>query len=105
MISFVFIIFKYIYKNLYSGGGIEGEITIFTLEQLPIPPITPYNQHITKQIEDLVNQILELTQSDGYEQDQEKQQKVRDSEEQINELVYKLYNLTEEEIKLIKEMC
>ncbi|MGC8938465.1 MAG: hypothetical protein ACP5KH_05730, partial [Thermodesulfovibrio sp.] len=62
---------------------------------------TSQNQHIVKQIEDLVNQILDLTQSPDYETNQSKQSKVRELEKQINQLVYKLYDLTEEEIKII----
>ncbi|MGC8928284.1 MAG: hypothetical protein ACP5QK_10225, partial [Myxococcota bacterium] len=72
------------------------------LEQLPIPPITPQNQQIVQQIENLVNQILFLTQSSDYETDQKKQAKVKELESQIDQLVYKLYDLTEEEIKIIE---
>lgn len=51
---------KWIYKEFYSGGGIEGEITIFTLERLPIPPITKENKYIAEEIDKLVYQILIL---------------------------------------------
>ncbi|WP_353686043.1 hypothetical protein [Thermodesulfovibrio sp. 3462-1] len=54
-----------------------------------------------KQIESLVSQILSLTQSSDYETDQTKQAKVKELEAQIDQLVYKLYGLTEEEIKIV----
>ncbi|WP_460181711.1 hypothetical protein [Thermodesulfovibrio sp. TK110] len=40
------------------------------------------------------NKLLNIT-------DPQKQAKVKDLEKQIDHLVYKLYNLTEEEIKII----
>ena len=93
---------KFVYKNLYSGGGIDGEITIFTLEQLPIPPITPQNQHIASKIEEKVNQILSITQSEDYPENPQKQEEVKKLEKEIDQLVYKLYGLTEEEIRIVE---
>ncbi|MBC7190526.1 class I SAM-dependent DNA methyltransferase, partial [Candidatus Aerophobetes bacterium] len=72
------------------------------IEKSPIPPITPQNQHIVKQIEELASQILSLTQSDDYEENLQKQAQVKNLEKQIDSLVYKLYGLTEEEIKIIE---
>jgi len=50
-----------------------------------------------------VNQILFLTQSENYLENPQKQARVKEYERQIDQLVYKLYNLTEEEIKIIEE--
>jgi hypothetical protein len=72
------------------------------VEQLPIPPLTTQNQPIADQIIHKVNEILSLTQSENYETDTSKQQKVKELEKEIDKLVYKLYNLTEEEIKIIE---
>lgn len=74
------------------------------VERIHIPPITSQNEHIVNQIVNLVDQILAITQSEDYEQDTNKQEEVRKYEKQIDELVYKLYNLTEEEIKLLKRI-
>ncbi|MGC8796153.1 TaqI-like C-terminal specificity domain-containing protein, partial [Thermodesulfovibrio sp.] len=71
------------------------------VEQIPLPPITPQNHHIVKEIENLVSQILSLTQSPDYETNPQKQAKVKELEKEIDKLVYKLYDLTEEEIKII----
>lgn len=70
--------------------------------KLPIKIVNPQNQPIVKQIEDLVSQILSLTQSDDYEENLQKQAQVKNLEKQIDSLVYKLYGLTEEEIKIIE---
>jgi adenine-specific DNA-methyltransferase len=49
-----------------------------------------------------VDEILTLTQSPDFETKQEKQKKVKELEREIDLLVYKLYDLTEEEIRLIE---
>ncbi|ADC89128.1 hypothetical protein Thal_0494 [Thermocrinis albus DSM 14484] len=72
------------------------------VEQLPIPPITPQNQHIARQIEELVDQILAITKSEDYPQNTQKQEQVKALEQQINKLVYELYQLTEDEINIIE---
>ncbi|MEM2919066.1 MAG: hypothetical protein QXY62_06180, partial [Candidatus Altiarchaeota archaeon] len=58
--------------------------------------------NIANQIESLVSQILFLTQSDDYLSNPQKQAKVKELEKEIDKLVYKLYNLTDEEIKIIE---
>jgi len=72
------------------------------VERLPIPPITPQTQPLADQIVQKVQEILTLTQSPDFETSQEKQQKVKELEREIDQLVYKLYGLTEEEIKIIE---
>ncbi|MFN4219418.1 MAG: hypothetical protein ACK4GJ_00660, partial [bacterium] len=71
--------------------------------RFPIPPITPQNKPIAEKIESLVNQILSITQSEDYILNKEKQSKVKELEKEIDKLVYKLYNLTDEEIEIIEE--
>ncbi len=72
------------------------------VEQLPIPPITPQTQPLADQIVQKVQEILTLTQSPDFETSQEKQQKVKELEREIDQLVYKLYGLTEEEIRIVE---
>ncbi len=50
----------------------------------------------------LVEKILKITKTDDYLKNTEKQAKARDIELQIDELVYKLYGLTNEEIKIVE---
>jgi hypothetical protein len=96
----------FFFKTFYAGGGLGEEGYRYKkafLEQLPLPPITKQNQSIVKDIEELVNKILSLTQSPDYETNKEKQQKVKELEKEIDKLVYKLYDLTDEEIRIIEE--
>ncbi|MGC9001209.1 FlxA-like family protein [Caldisericum sp.] len=65
-------------------------LTKEAVQEIPLPPITPQSQHIVQQIEELVNQILNLTQSPDYETNPEKQAKVKELEAQIDKLVYNL---------------
>ncbi|SNZ13516.1 TaqI-like C-terminal specificity domain-containing protein, partial [Hydrogenobacter hydrogenophilus] len=74
----------------------------YYMGRLPIKKITPQNQHIVQQIENLVDQILNLTQSEDYETNPTKQAQVQELEKQIDKLVYELYGLTPEEIAIIE---
>ena len=49
-----------------------------------------------------VNKILSLTQSENYLENPQKQAKVKEYERQIDQLVYELYELTDEEIKIVE---
>jgi methylase of polypeptide subunit release factors len=62
---------------------------------LPIPIITQSNKEVVKQIESLVDKILSL-------KNQNSNADTTEYEKQIDQLVYKLYNLTEDEIKIIE---
>jgi len=97
-------LFKFAFYNFYMGGGIEGEIKGGFIGRFPIPPITPQNQPLVSQIESLVDQILEITRQPDYDPDSstEATQKVKSLEEQIDRIVYQLYNLSEKEIKVIE---
>jgi Eco57I restriction endonuclease. len=73
------------------------------VEQIPLPPITKETQPLADQIVQKVQEILTLTQSPDFETSQEKQEKAKELEREIDQLVYKLYGLTEEEIRVVEE--
>jgi len=68
------------------------------LGRLPIKKLNSETQPLADQIVQKVQEILTLTQSPDFETSQEKQQKVKELEREIDQLVYKLYGLTEKEI-------
>lgn len=72
----------------------------FALEKLPVKKITNDEQ---KPFIDLVDKILEITKTHDYLRNIEKQAQVREYEKQIDQLVYKLYELTPEEIKIVED--
>ncbi len=82
-------------RKFYMGGGIEGELKTNNLEKIPIPKITPKNQELAHKITDCAKAILEAKEKDPKANTQK-------LEKEIDALVYQLYNLTDEEIKIIE---
>ncbi len=83
-------------RKFYMGGGIEGELKTNNLEKIPIPKITTKNQELAHKITDYAEQILQAKAKDPKANTQE-------LEKEIDALVYQLYNLTDEEIKIIED--
>lgn len=71
-----------------------------TISELPIRIISDSNQNFFVEI---VDKILDITKSDSYITDSTKQTEVKEYENQIDQMVYELYDLTPEEIKIIEE--
>ncbi len=88
----------YYYKNFSKGCklGIKGyQYNKHALEYLPIPKINSKNQKIANELVNSVDEILKA-------KEQDKNANTQELENKINSLVYKLYNLTEDEIKIIE---
>ncbi len=87
------------FKN-FCGGCILGksgyQYNKHALEKIPIPKITPQNQKLADKITDGAKAILEAKEKDPKANTQQ-------LEKEIDALVYQLYNLTDEEIKIIEE--
>ena len=65
---------------------------------------TPTGCSKTKEvIVNIVDKILAITKDEDYLQNSQKQAKVKEYEHQIDQIVYKLYGLTEEEIKIVED--
>lgn len=88
---------KFYYKNISSNLS-DNVVRYFTqfVEKLPIPKITKENKYIVAEIERLVSQIL-ITKNKDEVLD------TKNLELQIDRLIYKIYNLTEKEIKIVEE--
>ncbi|GAA8466864.1 class I SAM-dependent DNA methyltransferase [Helicobacter pylori] len=87
------------FKTFYAGGGLGESGYRYKkafIERLPIPQITPQNQKLAHKITDCAKAILEAKEKDPKANTQE-------LEKEIDALVYQLYNLTDEEIKIIEE--
>lgn len=65
------------------------------IEKLPIPKINSKNEKLANELVSLVDEILKA-------KEQDKNADTSPLEEKINNIVYMLYNLTEEEIKIIE---
>ncbi|EAI8249006.1 class I SAM-dependent DNA methyltransferase [Campylobacter coli] len=66
-----------------------------SLERLSIPKINSKNEKIADELINLVDEILKA-------KEQDKNASTQELENKINSLTYKLYNLTEDEIKIIE---
>ncbi|GAA7323846.1 class I SAM-dependent DNA methyltransferase [Helicobacter pylori] len=87
------------FKTFYAGGGLGESGYRYKkafIERLPIPKITPQNQELARKITACAEAILEAKEKDPKANTQK-------LEKEIDALVYQLYNLTAEEIKIIEE--
>ncbi|EAI4352786.1 class I SAM-dependent DNA methyltransferase [Campylobacter jejuni] len=86
----------YYFKQIGAKLGASGyEMSKIFVEKLPIPKINSKNQKIADELINSVDEILKAKKQD-------KNANTQELENKINSLVYKLYNLTEEEIKIIE---
>ncbi|GHP85538.1 type II restriction endonuclease Eco57I subunit R [Helicobacter pylori] len=86
------------FKTFYAGGGLGESGYRYKkafIERLPIPKITPKNQELARKITDGTKAILEAKEKDPKANTQK-------LEKEIDALVYQLYHLTDEEIKIIE---
>lgn len=87
------------FKTFYAGGGLGESGYRYKkafIERLPIPQITEKNQELARKITDGAKQILALKEKDPKANTQR-------LEKEIDALVYQLYHLTDEEIKIIED--
>lgn len=86
---------NYLYATKFLNVAIKAEY----LKDTPIPrPNTAQEKDLT----DLVKKILAITKDEDYLQNPQKQAKVKALGREIDQMVYKLYDLTPEEIKIVE---
>ncbi len=86
------------FKTFYAGGGLGESGYRYKkafIERLPIPQITKSNKPTADKIIALVDKILQAKAKDP-------KANTQGLEQEIDALVYQLYNLTDEEIKIIE---
>lgn len=88
----------FMFKMFYAGGNLGENGFRYKkafLERLPIPKINSKNEKLANELISLVDEILVL-------KEQDKNANTKTQEDKINSIVYKLYNLNEEEVKIIE---
>jgi adenine-specific DNA-methyltransferase len=90
-------ILYYTNKVVHQYGFTGFRLANQYVEVMPIPPITPENQPLVSQIESLVDQILARKRGNPHAD-------TRDLERDIDQLVYRLYDLSPDEIRLVEGM-
>ncbi|MDY6895385.1 MAG: TaqI-like C-terminal specificity domain-containing protein, partial [Thermotogota bacterium] len=94
---------SYIYEALYAGMHMGGGYMRYRskfLENLPVPE--KIETVYAEKINTIVDKILFITKDYDYLQNQQKQARAKELEREIDQLVYKLYELTEEEIRIVE---
>ena len=87
---------NFYFKTLVTDVNIK---TIY-LDQIPIKKISKAKQ---KPFIEVVDKILDITKDEDYLKNPEKQAKVKAYEKKIDKMVYDLYGLTKDEIKIVEE--
>ena len=75
------------------------QVDILPIQTIPIK-IAPHEKQ--NRVIKLVNKILDITKNDKYMQNTNNQSKMNPIEAEINQLVYELYDLTPNEIKIVE---
>ena len=86
---------KWIRENCPELGDDRRELRKVFFENILIPPVTEANQHLVTQIEDKVDKILDA-------KDINPDADVSELENEIDQIVYLLYDLTPEEIAIVE---
>lgn len=82
--------------SVQEPGKTFAEVKIVYLKNIPIPPFAERNQPIIFKVEQLVDLIIISKKNDS-------KTDTKNLENQLNNLIYKLYGLTEEEIKIVEK--
>ncbi len=91
---------NFIYQQLsQEEGRVFAEVKPKNIRKLYIAQVDKNEQ---KPFVELADKILALTKSEDYQTNKSKQAEVKKLEDQIDQMVYKLYGLTPEEIKIVE---
>ena len=89
-------LYDFIFRQLSSNTQVSsGQLNSLPFLGLPMIQQIPFTI--------LVNRILAITKDEDYLQNPQKQAQVKTLEREIDRMVYKLYDLTEEEIVIVEE--
>lgn len=92
---FAWLLYKFIYSNAIRSTRYDEQY----ITKMPCPEFDKINQ---QPFIGLVDKILAITKDDDYLENQTKQDKVKKYEAEIDQMVYKLYGLIPEEIKIVE---
>jgi hypothetical protein len=89
----------YTYKFIYCSAIRTMHLDNYYIGKIPIPDLSTKQQ---KSIIDLVKLILSLTGTDHYQNNLQLKARVNDYERQVNQIVYELYGLTTEGVRIVE---
>ena len=91
------------YWFIYTFGKLQRKtFPQFKVNELRTFPIVKISDALQQPYVKMVDNILKLIESEDYTQNVDKRTYVKELERQIDQMVYKLYGLTPEEIKIVE---
>ena len=96
---------KFAQNWFYKNGKKRGAGVDIGVEKLRLFPVKNITSDEQKQFVNLVDKILNIIKDDDYLNNTNKQIKVKEIEKEIDQLVYNLYNLKPDEVKIIEKLC
>src|SRR3989338_6775674 len=91
----------YVYNFVYAKAIRTMDFYNFYMQQIPIPS-SAVEDIVQINFVKIVETIQKIIKSDDYLNNSSKQAKVKEYERQIDQMVYKLYGLTKEEIEIVE---
>jgi hypothetical protein len=96
-------VLNWYYANNFSNySELTVNISKTYLEQLPIPKLLEIDRKTISRVTEIVDSIQTVTQEEGYLNNPAKQTKVKELENQVDQMVYRLYGLNDEEIAIVE---
>ena len=92
----------YAYNFVFSRAIRGMDFYNFYIQQIPIPKNIIEDKNQQKPFMEIVDKILPITKSSDYLENPTKKEEVKEYEKQIDQMVYKLYDLTAGEIKIVE---
>lgn len=92
----------YVYNFIYSRAIRTMDFYNFYIQQIPIPKSVLDNLSAQQSCITLVDRIHAITKDEDYMDNSVKQAQVIELECKIDRLIYKLYNLTDDEIRIVE---
>ena len=96
-------LYQWIFATQNPSIKIGGEFFSINSPHILRLPFKKLTKERREEFDNLVDKILAITNDDDYLENPAKQARVREYEKEIDQLVYKLYDLTPEEIKTVEE--
>ena len=93
---------KFALDWFYKNGKKRGTGVDIGVKKLRLFPVKIADKDEQKLFAEIVDKILTITKSDDYLQNLAKEAKVKEYEKKIDQMVYKLYDLTDDEIKIVE---
>ena len=96
-------VFQFLYDTIIQGGQrVIPQVKAVYLNELPFPKIEKQETELAKLVEQLQNLNKEKSTAKLATQVSQFERKIDFCEEKINQIVYQLYELTQDEIKIVE---